>query len=217
VKTLLACVILFAIGAAPTTYPYREERRLDNEPVQVSGFATLSTQQEEVTPSDVIAFEVQFHNEKHGAYIYNPFFSLSLPPPAALAVFDIEHRYVGDYLATFPGGWNQISSASWVFIPSGGVAGAKIARRAGAVVKAGGNRVTELLKPGEYDVQAIYYNAFAGYDSKAHIVVSPEDGALLQEHFDQSELLRSNAVRIRIKGNETGTESVSVWEMKRGK
>src|SRR5208283_2130873 len=62
------------------------------------GHAELTAKNPVTQGGGFLILELSFHNTGASATFYNPFFDLRIPPPAELAVFDSDKRYIGDLL-----------------------------------------------------------------------------------------------------------------------
>jgi hypothetical protein len=200
-KMICLLFSLACVSAAPIAeYPAKAAYPLKSGNSIIQGWAVLSITGQDFRAYDRAFFEIRFYSSTSGGggSLYNPCFDPTLPYPAALAVFDAENRYVGDYLSLFSHSHRVIGPAAWTSVPAGSVIGGVIQQIAGWVPAPGENRVKKALPPGTYYVQAIFYNAFIGFDSRVPRRFSPEDSAEMNGHFDKSELFRSNAVEIHI-------------------
>lgn len=160
------------------------------------GSATIKAPNVPIRVGEKFDLELRFANQSSEWTFFNPFFERELPVPAALAVYDAEKKYVGNYFAFHRRRQRDAEERHWVLIPRGGFVGTTFELLAGRLP--GTNTATPSLLPGKYYLQAIFFNGFIGKDSARRTFVRPEDGNQIAEHFDTHELFRSNVIEIEL-------------------
>jgi hypothetical protein len=178
-------------------FPFKDEYPLDLGSSWVGGKAVLTLSKNTCRIDSTFEVDVRFINTAgRWGYVYNPFFVPVCDAPAALALYDKDKHFLGEYL------YHEGSNAgtpvgSFVAIPASGYAGATIKIFANKMASSGVK-----ISPGTYYLQVIYFNAFLGIDSVGHSAYGPNgpgDPKELFNHFDYTELFRSNVVEIEFK------------------
>ena len=164
------------------------------------GCALLSVKNSQIEIGQKFSVDTRFTNKSGGAYFYNPFFGRLILLSAGLAIYNSKKEYIGNLLYWERGSQKTVTSNDWQFIPGGCYVGTPLTFTAGYVPGTAHGVMSNLLPPGEYYLQMIYYKAFIS--SNPHRLVSnpPKDEkTIIQEfykNFNRDELFRSNAVKI---------------------
>jgi hypothetical protein len=194
---LMMCALRTATHLAPG-YTFRESYPLEERGMPVRAIATLDVAGYAFKPGDRIVFDIRVHNHGGDGFVYNPFFAPLYPPPAGVMVYDADKRYIGKYPPNGMGSQAPVSELAWVYLHGGGYVGATLWGRAGHVPGTASEASNKPLPPGRYHLQAVFYNAFIGKDSRTPRMVGPKDRDALRAHYDTKELFRSNLVEIEL-------------------
>lgn len=197
---LLSTLFYGAVGSVcvADVVPFRDEYPLKSHRLMSGGSATIAVSEQRVDASGWVEFDVRFSLQDGTGKVFNPFFNPLLPLPASVAVYDADHRYLGNCVELPVGSRRRAGPDDRVQIWPGGYAGARLRRPAGALPS---GQPGKPLPPGKYYVQAIFYSGFVTFGEAAdgdegpavaHAFADPEI------NFDRSELFRSNVVEIEL-------------------
>ena len=164
------------------------------------GYATLSLKKTKVEIGKEFSIDIRFTNESGGAYFYNLFFNPRIRPPAKLAIYNSKKEYIGDLLNEMRAtGCRGAIPEDWTPLPYCYV-GTHLASKAGYVPETVYASNYNLLPPGEYYLQMIYYESFV---SPLHVMLrSPKKYKkdILQKFYKdfkkKKDLFSSNIVKI---------------------
>ena len=160
------------------------------------GEATLSIDKSKVKAGEFLSLDLHFFNRGQEQCFFNPFFTPRKVQPATIAVYDVNHNYIGDPTLLLPMvSALTVGPSDWLYIPGG--------RSVGIPLSLTLRFFGKDLPPGDYYVQIIYFKAYAAGNP------AWADGRLQGEteksrvdwflaHFDRSELFRSNPVKVTI-------------------
>ena len=200
---LMIAAVLLTLGAgslAAQTLPEWTGERRDLDSGSQRGSATISADPQSVTLGETFSMDVRFLNGGAGDDFYNPFLRGQTPLPARLAIFNSDHKYLGDLITREESPRGTLRVEDWTFIPTLCYVGWAEKLTAGYVPAAaeGGSRS---LPPGDYYVQMIYFKALLA-PNPAKLERRPledESKAFWQfdKNFDRAELFRSNVLKIR--------------------
>ena len=174
------------------------EKKLDSGSFR--GYATLSLKKTKVEIGKEFSIDIRFTNECGGGYFYNLFFDPRIRPPAKLAIYNSKKEYIGDILGGMRSlGCRRTISEDWIPLPYCYV-GTHLIFKAGYVPGTAYASNYNLLPPGEYYLQMIYYESFV---SPLHVMLrNPKKYKkdIIQKYYKdfikKKELFSSNAVKI---------------------
>jgi hypothetical protein len=153
-----------------------------------AGDVVLSSQQSDLLLSEYLFLTVRFHNAGPARDFYNPGFEAAFPAPAALAVYDARHRFIGNLL---PQTQTEIPTPdAWVHVDAGATVEYSFAASTDSFPGHPGMQ----LKAGVYTFQLVYSQAFIEPCPPAGILAGSEFSRQLAR-FD---LMRSNPIKIRL-------------------
>jgi hypothetical protein len=199
---IAATCVLFGVGLfAEETAPKWCSARRDLDVGSWRGSATITVDKPAVALGAKFEVDIRFRNGGGGDDFYNPFFNHLVPLPARLAIFDSQHKYLGDLLRWEGGSRRSPGINEWAWIPGECYVGCSERFRAGYVPGTVHGVMSNLLPPGTYYLQMIYFKAFAS-TNPARLESNPptdvrERVAKFLKTFDCGELFRSNVATIR--------------------
>ena len=144
----------------------------------IHGFATLDSHQTPLKVGEQASFEYRFFNKGIACRYYNPFLNLGVQPPAALAIYDSNTNYIGNFFRTHNAviARHGLNPEDWATeIPHEANVGATI------------HVAFSDLAPGDYQVQLVFGGLFMLGTSGSPTKDQEQEG-----------LFRSNPVRITI-------------------
>lgn len=172
-------------------FSFSEKRDLEGES---KGYATLSVVKMPEKGGRKIALNVHFFALSGGGYFFNPFLKGLIPKPCALALYGSNRKFILDLLAWTDGSQITVSRKDWVLIPAS--CGVDVSFE--VLLR----DITKNIPPGDYYLQMIYFRAFMAKNpfledenSKASNQSAIKD---FYQHFDRSELFRSNIVKVHL-------------------
>jgi hypothetical protein len=155
--------------------------------------AILSLDNPTIIDGQPIDLRVRYENLGQAGFIYNPFFNRNIPMSAAMALFDANAHYVGDFFEHDPKipftGRRIPLERDWLLLPQDSYVGGHLIEEP-ILCSPDPDQVgnyTMSIKPGKYTVQLIFYKAFL-----SDPVAADWDSAAW------SELFRSNPVDIEV-------------------
>jgi hypothetical protein len=80
---------------------------------------TLRVENPVIESQKHVPFEVRFVNTGHGCDFYNLFFISRTLPPGQIALYDGNHKYIGDLMTWQSMSFRGESWDDWTFIPAG--------------------------------------------------------------------------------------------------
>jgi hypothetical protein len=194
---LTLCICSLAAQTAPEWTG--EKRDLDSNSRR--GSATITVDRQSVPLGEPFSVDIRFVNSGAGDEFYSPFLGGGMARPAILAIFNSDHKYLGDLIEREEAARATLSLQDWTFVPSLCYVGRVERLTAGYVpaTTAGGSRA---LPPGEYYVQMIYFKAFLAKNPMKMDRRPLEDDEKVfrqfEKNFDRAELFRSNVVKVRL-------------------
>jgi len=164
------------------------------------GYATLSLKKTKVAIGKRFSVDIRFTNECGGSYFYNLFFNPLVPPPAKLAIYNSKKEYIGDLLGEMRSPSHRgVGLEDWTLLPYCYV-GTHLMFKAGYVPETAYAYNSNLLSPGEYYLQMIYYESFI---SSLHVMLrNPKKykKTIFQKFYKEfrkkKELFSSNIVKV---------------------
>jgi len=194
------CLTLCIGSPAAQAVPEWTGEKHDLDSNSCRGSATIAVDKETVALGEPFSVDIRFLNRGAGDEFYNPFLGGGLPRPAILAIFNSEHKYLGDLIQREETSRVKLGLEDWTFVPTLCYVGCVERLTAGHVpaTAAAGSRA---LKPGEYFVQMIYVKSFLAKNSlKLERKPLEDDEKMFRQFertFDRSELFRSSVVKVR--------------------
>ena len=195
------CMSLAAGLLSAETPPQWTGAQRDLDSGSHRGSATISADKQSVALGEPFSVDIRFLNSGAGGEFYSPFLSGQTPLPARLAIFNSDHKYLGD-LFDREGVQRRamLSAEDWTFVPTLCWVG-RAERLTAGYVPATSESGSRSLPPGEYDIQLIYFKALLA-TNPAKLERKPLEDAekvfrRFERDFDRAELFRSNALRIR--------------------
>jgi hypothetical protein len=203
VMRLIIAVVLLTLSAGslaaqPAPEWTGEKRDLDSGSFR--GSATISADRESVTLGEMFSVDFRFFNRSIADEFYNPFLRGQTPLPARLAIFNSDHKYLGDLITPDEVPRQALSAQDWTFVPQLSYVGG-IERLTAGYIPPSSDSGSRMLPPGEYYVQMIYFKGFlARNPAKQERPQLEDDEKTLMRFtrsFDREELFRSNVVKVR--------------------
>jgi len=199
--TVGVLVILCGSVIAAKTAPEWSAEKHDLNAGSYKGMATIAVDKSGVTLGEKFSVDIRFFNDSGGEHFYNPFFQGLVPLPARLAIYSADHRYIGDLLYWEGGSRRTVTADDWTFVPSECCVGCSKRFTAGYVPGTAHGVTSNLLPPGDYYLQMIYFKAFVATNPARMLSNPPMDEkerlAQFEKTFDRVELFRSNVVTIQ--------------------
>ena len=199
---IAALLVMLNVGllGAETAPGWTGEKR-DLNSGSYRGAATIAVDKSSVTLGEKFSVDIRFLNGSSGSHFYNPFFQGLVPLPARLAIYNADHKYVGDLLFWEGGSRKTITTDDWNFVPGGCYVGCWREFTAGYISDTAHGAQSHQLPLGEYYLQMIYFKAFVATNPALVLTNPPMDEneklAQFYQTFDRSELFRSNVVTIK--------------------
>jgi hypothetical protein len=199
---IAAVSLTLAVGSlAAQTAPEWTGAKRDLDSGSYRGSATISADKESVALGDPFSVDIRFLNTGAGDEFYNPFLGARTPLPASLAIFSSDHKYLGDLIERDEVPRVTLSAEDWTFVPSLCYVGC-VQRLTAGYVPPTAERGSQMLPPGEYYVQMIYFKGLLATNPTKleRRPLEDEEKVLLQfaKDFDRAELFRSNVVKLRL-------------------
>lgn len=159
------------------------------------GHAEISVANPIITLRQSYTVLIQFFNDGGDNYFFNPDFNGLIPIPACPVMFDKDKRYIEDAWRWMGGSQRGIGPGDWKLVPSGSHVDYKWRFASGST--------------GEYYLQFIYFKAFI-FPNPFNSGNPPFEAQAFYKNFDESELFRSNAIKIHFvpHPNGQGTETL---------
>jgi hypothetical protein len=173
------------------------------------GYCLISVKKSQIEIGKEFSVDICFTNIGGGDDFYNPFFDRLIPLSAMLAIYNSKMEYIGDLLFRDGGSQKTVTSTDWQFIPSGCYVGTQLIFTAGYIPGTPNVVTSNLLPPGEYYLQMIYYKTFIDVNPYRLISNPPKnEKTIIREFyksFNRDVLFRSNSVKIILIRNEKGS------------
>lgn len=157
--------------------------------------AMLKLETPVIKAGERISIKLRFVNTGHSWDFYNLFLNSRIPQPAQIALYDSNHNYLFEIIprtsSVIGMSWDD-----WTYLPGGGCS-------VEFPMEWDTSFYRRLLPPGDYYLQLIYYKAFVALDppwrdTAPDVNAKRERLRDFENHFDHSELFRSNPVEITI-------------------
>jgi hypothetical protein len=164
---------------------------------------TIAVDKQSARLGELFSVDIRFLNSGGGDEFYNPFLRGQIPLPAGLAIFNSDHKYLGDLIEPEEASRLTPSADDWTFIPSLCYVGC-VERLMAGYIPATSEHGSQTLPPGEYYVQLVCFKAFLARNPALERQPLEDKEKLLHQfakEFDRSELFRSNVVKLRLTAN----------------